>query len=141
MPRHLFALAVCLLATPALAESWAVTCPASTPGPWPDSQFCSEGKMLSFTPPSPSTEMVLKIRALRTHCSEVSYLINLLPGSSEPIAVLERLKPGERKTVRLGNGWQAGENLLTVTGVGHTGGCNVGTIQSFGAETEIVPRY
>lgn len=135
------AFAVLFLATPAFAESWAVTCPASTPGPWPESQFCSEGKMLTFTPPTPSTEMVLKIRAPRTHCSQVSYLINLLPGSSEPIAIVEKLKPGERKTVRLGNGWRDGENALTVTGVGHTGGCNTGVIQSFGGETEIVPRY
>ncbi|MCU0828205.1 MAG: hypothetical protein MUE52_12560 [Tabrizicola sp.] len=134
-------IAVLLVSTvPALAESWAVTCPASTPGPWPDSQVCSEGKMLAFTPPTPTTEMVLKIRAPRSHCSEVTYLIHLFPGSSDPIATLERLKPSERKTVKLGNAWADGENFITVTGVGHTGGCNVGMIHSFGAETEIVPR-
>ena len=96
--------------------------------------------MLGFTPPSPTTEMVLKIRAPRSHCSQVSYVIQLFPGGSDPVATVEMLKPGERKTVRLGNSWRDGENFLTVTGVGHTGGCNVGTIQSFGAETEIVPR-
>ena len=140
MPRPAVALAAALFAFPALAESWAVTCPANTPGPWPDSQICSEGRMLAFTPPSPATEMVLKIRAPRTHCSQVTYLIHLFPGSSEPIATLEMLKPGEARTVRLGSRWRDGENFLTVTGVGHVGGCNVGTLHSFGAETEILPR-
>lgn len=140
MPRFALVAAFAALTSPAFAESWAVNCPSNTPGPWPDSQFCSESKMLSFTPPTPTTEMVLKLRAPRSHCSQVTYLINLLPGSSEPIATLEKLKPGERKTVTLGNAWTDGENFITVTGIGHTGGCNTGVIGSFGAETEIAPR-
>lgn len=136
----LLSTALLCLAGPALADSWTVDCPSNTPGPWPGSMFCSEGKMLAFTPPTPATEMILTIKAPSTHCSQVTYLINRLPGSSEPIATLKELKPGERKRVKLGADWNDGENFLTISAIGHVGGCNTGVLGSWGAETAIAPR-
>lgn len=128
-----------VLAVPAQAETVSVTCASNAPGPWPGSMFCSDAKLLSFTPPSPGSTMMMKITAPAAHCSEITYLVHRF-GSSEPIAVIERLKPGNRKRVSLGADWAEGQNSVTLTAVGHVGGCNTGTLLSWGAEVQIAPR-
>lgn len=133
--------AFALSAAPAMAdpESWAVTCASSTPGPWDGSMICNEGKMLEVSAPNEGQKMLLRIGAPTTHCSEVTYMINRLPGGPDPIAMVERLKPGEDKIVELGDGWAEEGTYITVTGIGHYGGCNVGELHSWGALTEIYP--
>lgn len=140
MPRLSLAAALTLFAAPAFAESWTVDCASNSPGPWPDSMFCNEAKMLGFTPGAPNANITLKLSAPSSHCSDISYLINRLPGSSEPIAILERMHPGETRKVKLGTGWTDGENFLTVTAVGHIGGCNTGQLGSWGAITIFIPE-
>ncbi len=139
MPRPALAVAFALLASPALSDSWSVSCASNTPGPWPDSMFCNEAKLLTFTPPSPATEMMLKLTAPAAHCSQITYLIHRF-GSTDPVAMIERLKPGTTKRVSLGGDWAEGQNSVTVTAVGHVGGCNTGVLGSWGAETQIVAR-
>lgn len=135
------AAALACVAAPALAdpESWVVYCASSSPGPWDKSMICNEGKMLEVSAPNLEQKMLLRIGAPTTHCSEISYAINRLPGSSDPIAIVERLGPGEDKIVELGDGWAEEGTYITVTGIGHIGGCNVGEMHSWGAITEIYP--
>lgn len=140
MQRLAAIVALSFLAAPAFAESWTVECASNSPGPWPDSMFCNEAKMLAFTPGAPEANITLKISVPGTHCSDISYLINRLPGSSEPIAILERMHPGETRKVKLGTGWNEGENYVTVTAVGHVGGCNTGVLASWGAITIFIPE-
>lgn len=142
MLRTVFALtALTLSAAPAMAdpENWVVECASSSPGPWDGSMICNEGKMLEVSAPNEGQKMLLRIGAPTTHCSEVSYVINRLPGGADPIAIVERLKPGEDKIVELGDGWAEEGTYITVTGIGHIGGCNVGILGSWGALTEIYP--
>jgi hypothetical protein len=133
--------ALTLSAAPAMAdpESWVVECASNSPGPWDGSMFCNEGKMLEVSAPNLEQKMLLRIGAPTTHCSEVSYLINRLPGGADPIAIVERLGPGEDKIVELGDGWAEEGTYITVTGIGHVGGCNAGELGSWGAVTEITP--
>lgn len=138
MFRQALTLILFTLAAPALADSFTVSCTSNAPGPWADSMFCNEAKLLTFTPPSTRSEMVLRITAPRTHCSEISYILHRF-GSSDPVAIVERVKPGERKTVSLGSGWPVTVNSVTLTAVGHIGGCNTGTLVSWGAETRFIP--
>jgi hypothetical protein len=89
--------------------------------------------------PNEGQKMLLHIGAPTTHCSEVSYVINRLPGGSDPIAILERMKPGEDKIVELGDGWAETGTYISISAIGHTGGCNEGVLSSWGALTEIYP--
>ena len=118
--------ALALSAAPAMAdpESWVVECASSSPGPWDGSMICNEGKMLEVSAPNEGQKMLLHIGAPTTHCSEVSYVINRLPGGSDPIAIVERLKPGEDKIVELGDGWgtasrASGQDVDLATSVEH----------------------
>lgn len=142
MFRTVFILsALTLSAAPAMAdpESWGVECASNSPGPWDGSMFCNEGKMLEVSAPNEGQKMLLHIGAPTTHCSEVSYVINRLPGGSDPIAILERMKPGEDKIVELGDGWAETGTYISISAIGHTGGCNEGVLSSWGALTEIYP--
>jgi len=133
----MLATALVALAAPVLADSWVVECASNSPGPWPDSQFCNEAKMLEVSAPNLSQKMRLRLAAPTTHCSEISYIVNRLPGSSDPIAMLERLKPGEAKIIALGDGWAEEGTFITISAVGHVGGCNEGVLGSWGAVTDI----
>lgn len=128
-----------LSAAPAHAEYFEVMCTSQSPGPWADSMFCNQAHMVEVSGPTLDTHMILKIEAPTSHCSTTSYVINRLPGSSEAIAVLERMAPGEKREVDLGAGWAEEGNAITVTAVGHVGGCNAGEIHSWGADVVIEP--
>jgi hypothetical protein len=125
--------------TPAQAEYFEVICASQSPGPWADSMFCNQAHMVDVSGPTLATHMMLTIEAPASHCSATSYVINRLPGSSEAIAVLERMAPGERREVDLGAGWAEEGNAITVTAVGHVGGCNAGQMHSWGADVVIRP--
>lgn len=135
-----FSIAVVLLAAPAMAdpESWAVECASNSPA-GEGAMFCNEGKMLEVSAPNLGQKMLLRLAAPTTHCSEISYVINRLPGSSEPITMLERLKPGDDRIVELGDGWAEEGTYITISAIGHVGGCNEGVLGSWGALTEIYP--
>jgi hypothetical protein len=127
------------LTSSAQAEAFEVMCTSQSPGPWADSMFCNDAHMVEVSGPTTDTPMVLKLAAPETHCSPVSYLINRLPGSSTAIAVVERMAPGEKREIDLGTGWLEEGNAITITAVGHIGGCNTGTIHSWGAEAVVEP--
>jgi hypothetical protein len=127
------------LTSSAQAEAFEVMCASQSPGPWANSMFCNSAHMVEVSGPTLDTSMVLKIAAPETHCSPVSYVINRLPGSSEAMAVIERMAPGEKREVSLGTGWAEEGNAITITAIGHVEGCNVGTIHSWGAEVVVEP--
>ncbi len=129
-----------LLASPVMAdpESWTVECASNSPA-GDGAMFCDEGKMLAVSAPNLEQKMLLRLAAPTTHCSEISYVINRFPGGSDPIAVLERLGPGDEKIVELGDGWAEEGTFITVSAIGHVGGCNEGVLGSWGALTEIYP--
>ena len=144
IPRSLPALTILavapLAAVPALAdpESWDVTCTSSTPVA-DGAMICNEGKMLEVSAPNAGQKMLLRIGAPTTHCSDITYVINRLPGGSTPIAMTRRLAPGEDQIIELAEGWAEEGTYITVTAMGHVGGCNVGELHSWGALTEIFP--
>jgi hypothetical protein len=129
---------LCTLASPALAdpESWEVMCASSTPAA-DGAMLCNEGKMLEVSAPNAAQKMNLRIGAPTSHCSDITYVINRLPGGSTPIAMTRRLTPGEDQILELGEGWAEEGTYITITGMGHIGGCNTGEMHSWGALTEI----
>ncbi|MBL9050032.1 MAG: hypothetical protein JNK19_07970 [Tabrizicola sp.] len=129
---------LCLLSGPALAdpESWEVSCTSTTAGA-DGTTICNEGKMLPVSAPNLGQKMNLRIGAPTSHCSDITYVINRFPGGSTPIAVSNRLSPGQDQILELGEGWAEEGTYITITGVGHVGGCNVGEMHSWGALTEI----
>jgi hypothetical protein len=128
------------VASPAMAdpESWVVECSATTAGA-DGTTICNEGKMLEVSAPNADQKMVLRIGAPTSHCSDITYVINRFPGSSAPIAISRRLAPGEDQIIELAEGWAEEGTFITITGMGHVGGCNVGEMHSWGALTEIYP--
>lgn len=132
--------ATAFIATSAAAdpESWEVTCASSTPAT-DGMMICSDGKMLEVSAPNAEQKMLLRIGAPATHCSDITYVVNRLPGGSTPIAMSRRLAPGEDQILELGNGWAEEGTYITVSAVGHVGGCNTGVLGSWGALSEIYP--
>lgn len=138
MRPSLIAAALALSAAPAFADAWVVECASNSPA-GADAMFCNEGKLLEVSAPNLDQKMLLRLAAPTTHCSDITYVINRLPGSSDPIAVLERLGPGDEKIVELGDGWAEEGTFITVSAIGHVGGCNEGVLGSWGATTEVYP--
>ncbi|NHB75330.1 hypothetical protein [Rhodobacter calidifons] len=143
-PRSLLALTTLavapLAAVPALAdpESWEVTCTSSTPVS-DGGMICNEGKMLKVSAPNPGQKMLLRIGAPTTHCSDITYVINRFPGSSTPIATTRRLAPGEDQIIELAEGWAEEGTYITISAIGHVGGCNVGHSHGWAVEVSAAP--
>ena len=104
-----------------------------------DAMLCDEVKMPDVSAPNLDQKMQLKLATPTTQCSDITYVIKRLPGSSDPIAVLERLGSGAEKIVELGGGWAEEDTFITLSANGHVSGCNKGVLGSCGATTEIYP--
>jgi hypothetical protein len=131
--------AAVLIAQPAAAdpESWEVMCAFSNAGP-DSTTICNEGKVLPVSAPNLGQKMLLRIAAPTSHCSDITYEISRFPDFA-PIAVTRRLAPGEDQILELGEGWAETDSYISITGIGHVGGCNVGEMHSWGALTEVFP--
>jgi hypothetical protein len=93
-------------------------------------QLCDNGVQFSFDVHSSSdgSPFVLHLQAPRTHCSEVRYIIN--SGSGKKSAT-RFLQPGQTGSVNLGV-LATGAQTINIKAEGKVGGCNVGTLQSWG---------
>lgn len=127
-----------LVASPALAdpENWTVMCAFSNAGP-DDTTICNEGKVLPVSAPNRGQKLNLRIGAPTSHCSDVTYEVYRFPDVSRPIAISRRLAPGEDQILELGEGWDEDGSFISINGIGHIGGCNVGEMHSWGALTEV----
>ncbi len=82
--------------------------------------------------------MLLRIGAPTTHCSDITYEVTRFPGFENPVRT-RRLAPGEDDVIELAEGWAEEGDFISITGIGHIGGCNEGVLQSWGALTEVYP--
>ncbi|MBF2085679.1 hypothetical protein [Thermoleptolyngbya sp. C42_A2020_037] len=121
-------------ATAASAETFTVECTAA-------SQLCDRTATLSFTSDGPGVEYGIVLKAPATHCSAVSYLVYSNDGQRRLLGRTQFLNAGEWSYVSLGSSLARGSQSVLIGAEGRVGGCNVGSLRSWGvdAQASIVP--
>lgn len=82
----------------------------------------------------------LKLTAPSTHCSPVTYMVALSSDPGTIFASTAFLQPNESQQINIGRGFGPGPVTLYLFASGRVEGCNTGTIHSWGATVEVIPR-
>ena len=110
------------------SQSITVTCLA------PTGQVCGTPGFLTFAADGSPGTWTVHLAAPAVHCSSVIYLAALAPGlsgSTGPLAA------GQSRDVDIGRDLAAGSYTIRIDATGVLGGCNHGTIQSWGLDATI----
>ena len=125
-----------LFAAPALAERITVSCTGTVT--FNGAALCDQMGVHNFTADGPEVPMFVRVTAPSTHCSKVSYVL-FRDDRDEQLGFTGPLGPGETQNVQVGAGWAAGANRVRVGAIGHVGGCNQGTLQSWAVDIAAAP--
>lgn len=102
-------------------------------------QVCNQTARFNFNSESPNFDYALQVTAPATHCSEVKYFTTNSRGQR---VETEFLGPNRSAFLPIGGNWQGGNHTIEIGAIGRPGGCNVGTLGSWGVQvrTVIVPQ-
>jgi hypothetical protein len=77
---------------------------------------------------------IVSVTAATTHCSDISYIISIDGGI---VTKTPFLSPGERSDAVITATEGVGNHAITVQGIGEVGGCNFGTLISWGGTLSV----
>ncbi|URR35860.1 hypothetical protein NBE99_01640 [Thermosynechococcus sp. HN-54] len=102
-------------------------------------QICDQMARYNFNSESPNFDYALQVTAPATHCSEVKYFTTNREGQR---VETEFLGPNRSGFLPIGGNWQQGSHTIQIGAIGRQGGCNVGTLGSWGVQVRpvVVPR-
>jgi hypothetical protein len=132
MAFALGAMSVLGFATAVSAETFTVECTAA-------GQLCDRTATLNFTSDGPGTEYAVTLKAPRTHCSAVRYLVYSNDGQRRLLGSTNFLNAGESGYVFLGSNLARGSQSVLIGAEGRVGDCNVGSLRSWGVDANAYP--
>ncbi|QSF48168.1 MULTISPECIES: hypothetical protein [unclassified Thermosynechococcus] len=102
-------------------------------------QVCDQMAHYNFRSESPYWDYALQVTAPATHCSEVKYFTTNRQGQR---VETEFLGPNRSAFLPIGGNWERGNHTIQIGAIGRQGGCNVGTLSSWGIQVQpaVVPR-
>ena len=98
-----------------------------------DKTSCAAYKIYAFSSEGPGIRHYVRLRAPRTHCSDVMYTISSGDGARF-LGHTEFLQPGRTQAVEVGDNLEAGDQVVQIRATGKIGGCNTGVMQSWAVE-------
>ncbi|QZZ21631.1 hypothetical protein J5X98_03995 [Leptothermofonsia sichuanensis E412] len=132
IPLALSALSIFGFATAVSAENFTVECTST-------SQLCDRIATLNFNSDGPGIEYAVTLKAPRTHCSAVRYLVYSNDGNRRLLGRTTFLNAGESSCVFLGNNYARGSQSVLIGAEGWFGGCNTGRLHSWGVDAHAYP--
>ncbi len=135
--KRVVTLALCAISvlgftTAASAETFTVECTST-------SQLCNRTATLNFNSDGPWIEYAVTLKAPRTHCSAVRYLVYSNDGNRRLLGRTTFLNAGESSYVFLGSNYARGSQSVLIGAEGWFGGCNTGRLHSWGVDARVYP--
>ena len=122
------ALLVLVAALPAAAQTFtmSITCTGS-------GQTCTPVYSTGVTLGAPGP-LTITITAPPTHCSNVGYIVSV---DSSVVTTTAYLTPGQSSGAIVTSSLSAGAHTISVQGIGTVGGCNSGSLASWGGSMAV----